>query len=155
MPRFSVLIVDDEKNIRQTLRVCLEALDADVAEASTVQTALEAIGRAAFDVVFVDLKLGSQSGLDLIPMLLSENPNIVIIVVTAYATIETAVEAIRRGAWDYLPKPFTPAQIRHLMQKALEQRSLSARVTDLQGRLADEAPEVDLNSDAASMRGVL
>jgi len=155
MPRFSVLIVDDEKNIRQTLRVCLEALDAEVAEASSVQTALEAIGRAAFDVVFVDLKLGAQSGLDLIPMLLSENPNIVIIVVTAYATIETAVEAIRRGAWDYLPKPFTPAQIRHLMQKAQEQRSLSARVADLQSRLADETPEVDLGSDAASMRAVL
>ena len=155
MPRFSVLIVDDEKNIRQTLRVCLEALDADVAEAGSVQTALEAIGRTAFDVVFVDLKLGGQSGLDLIPMLLSENPNIVIIVVTAYATIETAVEAIRRGAWDYLPKPFTPAQIRHLVQKAQEQRSLSARVADLQGRLADEAPEIDLGSDAASMRAVL
>jgi NtrC-family two-component system response regulator AlgB len=155
MPRFSVLIVDDEKNIRQTLRVCLEALDADVAEAGSVQSALETIGRAAFDVVFVDLKLGGQSGLDLIPMLLSENPNIVIIVVTAYATIETAVEAIRRGAWDYLPKPFTPAQIRHLMQKAQAQRSLSARVADLQGRLADEAPEIDLGSDAASMRGVL
>jgi len=155
MPRFSVLIVDDEKNIRQTLRVCLEALDADVAEAGSSQAALEAIGRAAFDLVFLDLKLGAQSGLDLIPMLLSENPNIVIVVVTAYATIETAVEAIRRGAWDYLPKPFTPAQIRHLVQKAQQQRSLSARVEELQGRLADEAPEVDLASDAASMRGVL
>ena len=155
MPRFSVLIVDDEKNIRQTLRVCLEALDADVAEAGSVQAALEAIGRAAFDLVFLDLKLGAQSGLDLIPMLLSENPNVVIVVVTAYATIETAVEAIRRGAWDYLPKPFTPAQIRHLVQKAQEQRSLSARVADLQGRLADEAPEIDLGSDAASMRAVL
>jgi len=155
MPRFSVLIVDDEKNIRHTLRVCLEALDADVAEAGSVQAALEAIGRAAFDLVFLDLKLGAQSGLDLIPMLLSENPNVVIIVVTAYATIETAVEAIRRGAWDYLPKPFTPAQIRHLVQKAQEQRSLSARVADLQGRLADEAPEIDLGSDAASMRAVL
>ena len=155
MPRFSVLIVDDEKNIRHTLRVCLEALDADVAEAGSVQAALEAIGRAAFDLVFLDLKLGAQSGLDLIPTLLSENPNVVIIVVTAYATIETAVEAIRRGAWDYLPKPFTPAQIRHLVQKAQEQRSLSARVADLQGRLADEAPEIDLGSDAASMRAVL
>src|SRR3569623_1809365 len=154
MPRFSVLIVDDEKNIRQTLRVCLEALDADVAEAGAAQAALEAIGRAAFDLVFLDLKLGAQSSLDLIPMLLSENPNIVIIVVTAYATIETAVEAIRRGAWDYLPKPFTPAQIRHLMQKAQEQRSLSARVADLQSRLADETPEVALGSDAASMRAV-
>ncbi len=155
MPRLSVLIVDDEKNIRQTLRVCLEAMDADVAEAMSSQSALEALARSAFDVVFVDLKLGPQSGLDLIPQLLAENPNMVVIVVTAYATIETAVEAIRRGAWDYLPKPFTPAQIRHLIQKAQVQRSLSARVADLQAQLSDEAPEVDLGSDAPSMRMVL
>ncbi|HEY4188495.1 MAG TPA: sigma-54 dependent transcriptional regulator [Polyangia bacterium] len=155
MPRFSVLIVDDEKNIRQTLRVCLEAVEADVSEATSAQSALEALGRSAFDVVFLDLKLGAQSGLELIPQLLAENPNVVIVVVTAYATIETAVEAIRRGAWDYLPKPFTPAQIRHLVVKAQAQRSLSARVVDLQARLSDEAPEVDLGSDAASMRAVL
>jgi NtrC-family two-component system response regulator AlgB len=155
MSRLSVLIVDDEKNIRQTLRVCLEAMDADVAEASSAQAALEALGRAAFDIVFLDLKLGTQSGLDLIPQLLVENPNVVIIVVTAYATFETAVEAIRRGAWDYLPKPFTPAQIRHLVEKAALQRSLSARVVDLQERLSSEAPEVDLDSVAPAMRSVL
>jgi two-component system, NtrC family, response regulator AlgB len=155
MARLSVLVVDDEKNIRQALRVCLEAMDLDVAEASSAQTALEALGRAAFDIVFLDLKLGAQSGIDLIPQLLVENPNVVVIVVTAYATFETAVEAIRRGAWDYLPKPFTPAQIRHLVEKAQLQRSLSVRVADLQERLSSEAPDVDLDSQAPSMRSVL
>src|SRR3954468_5973954 len=155
MARLSVLVVDDEKNIRQVLRVCLEAMDADVAEAGSAPAALEALGRAAFDVVFVDLRLGSASGLDLIPQLLVENPNVVVIVVTAYATFETAVEAIRRGAWDYLPKPFTPAQIRHLIEKALARRSLSARLADLQDRLATEAPDVDLDSQAPAMRSVI
>jgi NtrC-family two-component system response regulator AlgB len=106
-------------------------------------------------VVFLDLRLGTQSGLDLIPQLLAENPNVVIIVVTAYATVETAVEAIRRGAWDYLPKPFTPAQIRHLLAKAENQRSLSVRLADLEQRLESEAPDVDLGSNAQSMRSVL
>jgi two-component system, NtrC family, response regulator AlgB len=155
MARLSVLVVDDEKNIRQALRVCLEAMDADVTEAGSAPAALEALGRAAFDVVFVDLKLGAASGLDLIPQLLVENPNVVVIVVTAYATFETAVEAIRRGAWDYLPKPFTPAQIRHLIEKALARRSLSARLADLQDRLATEAPDVDLDSQAPAMRSVI
>ena len=117
MPRLSVLVVDDEKNIRQTLRVCLEALDATVTEAGSATAALEAIAATVFDVVFLDLRLGTQSGLDLIPQLLAENPNLDIIIITAYATFETAVEAIRRGAWDYLPKPFTPAQIRHLVEQ--------------------------------------
>ncbi|MEA2699666.1 MAG: two-component system, NtrC family, response regulator AlgB [Myxococcales bacterium] len=155
MPHHSVLIVDDEKNIRQTLKVCLESMDAEVIEAATAPAALEAIGRTVFDIVFLDLRIGSQNGLDLIPQLLAENPNVVIIVVTAYATLETAVDAIRRGAWDYLPKPFTPAQIRHLLEKADVQRLLSVRMSDLQERLQAEAPDTDLDSAAAAMRSVL
>jgi NtrC-family two-component system response regulator AlgB len=155
MPHHSVLIVDDEKNIRQTLKVCLESMDAEVTEAATASAALEAIGRTVFDIVFLDLRIGSQNGLELIPQLLAENPNVVIIVVTAYATLETAVDAIRRGAWDYLPKPFTPAQIRHLLEKADVQRLLSVRMSDLQERLQAEAPDTDLGSAAAAMRSVL
>jgi NtrC-family two-component system response regulator AlgB len=155
MPRLSVLIVDDEKNIRQALKVCLETMDAAVTEASSPTIALEATGRAMFDVVFLDLRLGTESGLDLIPKLLAENPNVVIVVVTAYATLETAVQAIRSGAWDYLQKPFTPGQIRHLIEKVQVQRSLSVRMADLQDRLQTEAPETDLASDAPAMRGVL
>src|SRR3982751_3016566 len=155
MARFSVLIVDDEKNIRHTLRVCLEAMDAEVTEASSGPAALEAIGRAVFDVVFLDLRLGTQSGLDLIPEVLAENPNVVVIVVTAYATVETAVEAIRRGAWDYLPKPFTPAQIRHIAAKVQSQRMMSARMTDLEHRLQSESPDVDLAPRSPAMRSVM
>jgi NtrC-family two-component system response regulator AlgB len=153
--RFTVLIVDDEKNIRHTLRVCIEGLGGEVGEAASAQAALEAIARAAYDVVFLDLRLGTQSGLDLIPQILAENPNAAIVVVTAYATVETAVDAMRRGAWDYLPKPFTPTQIRHLLEKAVAQRSLSARVADLEGRLRLEAPDVDLSSAAPAMHSVL
>jgi NtrC-family two-component system response regulator AlgB len=65
------------------------------------------------------------------------------------------VEAIRRGAWDYLPKPFTPAQIRHLLERAEVQRSLTVRVSDLESRLSAEAPDVDLASQAPAMRGVM
>jgi NtrC-family two-component system response regulator AlgB len=155
MRRLSVVIIDDEKNIRQALRVCLESMDAEVAEAGSAAMALEAMGRSMFDVAFLDLRLGMDSGLDLIPKLLAENPNVVIIVVTAYATLETAVQAIRSGAWDYLQKPFTPGQIRHLLEKVQVQRSLSVRMADLQDRLQTEAPDIDLESQAPVMRGVL
>src|SRR5579871_2716910 len=103
-----VLIVDDEKNIRTTMSLCLEGLGCSVAEAS------QHARRAPFEIAFVDLRLGTQSGLDLIPQLLAVLPALDIVVVTAFATIDTAVEAIKRGARDYLPKPFTPPQIRHL-----------------------------------------
>jgi NtrC-family two-component system response regulator AlgB len=153
--RLHVLIVDDEKNIRHTLRVCIEGLGGEVGEAASAQAGLEAIGRMTYDCVFLDLRLGAQSGLDLIPKILLENPNAAVIVVTAYATVETAVDAMRRGAWDYLPKPFTPAQIRHLLDKIVTQRSLSARVADLEGRLRVEAPDVDLASASPPMHSVL
>jgi NtrC-family two-component system response regulator AlgB len=151
----SVLIADDEKNIRHTLRVCLESLGASVGEASTGQAALEAMGRRTFDVAFLDLKFGTENGLDLIPQLLAENANQIIIVITAYATIETAVEAMRRGAWDYLPKPFTPAQIRHMLDRICKQRSLVARTVDLESQLTAETPDVLLASAAPSVRAVL
>jgi NtrC-family two-component system response regulator AlgB len=155
MARLSVLIVDDEKNIRRTLRVCLEAMDAAVVEAASAPEALQAAARTAFDAVFLDLRLGTESGLDVIPQLLAANPNVAIVMITAYATVETAVEAIRRGAWDYLPKPFTPAQIRHLIEKVDAQRALAGRMAELESRLAAETPEIDLESQAPAMRAVL
>jgi NtrC-family two-component system response regulator AlgB len=151
----NVLIIDDEKNIRHALRVCIEALGAKVGEAPSAQAALDAIGRTTYEVAFLDLKLGVDSGLDLIPQLLAENPNLTIVVVTAYATIETAVEAMRRGAWDYLPKPFTPAQIRHTLDRIPKQHSLMVRAADLESQLTAETPDILLASSAPSVRGVL
>jgi NtrC-family two-component system response regulator AlgB len=151
----NVLIIDDEKNIRHTLRVCIESLGGKVSEASSAETAAEAVGRATYDMAFLDLKLGTQNGLDVIPTLLAENADLTIVVITAYATIETAVEAIRRGAWDYLPKPFTPAQIRHTLDRVVNQRSLTRRAADLESQLSAETPDVLLASAAPSVRAVL
>ena len=123
-------IVDDEKNIRATLAVCVEGLGAEALAVGTGDAALAAIGRQPYDLAFVDLALGTESGLDLLPKLLGEEASLAIVLITAYGTIETAVEAMRRGAWDYLPKPFTPAQIRHLIEKFKTQRHLTARVAE-------------------------
>ena len=155
MEPLNILIIDDEKNIRHALRVCIEALGAKVGEAPSAQAALDAMGRMTYEVAFLDLRLGVDSGLDLIPRLLAENPNLTIVVVTAYATIETAVEAMRRGAWDYLPKPFTPAQIRHTLDRILKQHSLMMRAADLESRLTAETPDILLASAASSVRNVL
>ena len=150
-----ILIIDDEKNIRTTLTVCLEGMGSQVEAVASGGAALEALSRASFDLAFLDLRLGTESGLDLIPRLLTESPNLAIIVITAYATFETAVEAIRRGAKDYVPKPFTPAQIRQVVEQLAEQRELAHRVTDLEAQLRESVPEADFETSSPRMKVAL
>jgi two-component system, NtrC family, response regulator AlgB len=150
-----VLVVDDERNIRSALRVCLEQAGCEVAEAATPEAALAALAQRPFDMAFVDLRLGATSGLDLLPQLLAEDAGLDVVMVTAYATFDTAVEAISRGARDYLPKPFTPAQIRAVAARLAERRTLKTRVNELEGRLAETAPEASLETASAVMQATL
>ncbi len=150
-----VLVVDDEKNIRSTLSICLEGLGCTVQQASTPEAALAAFRRESFDIVFLDLRIGTSNGLDLLPKILAENPSTAVIVITAYATFETAVDAIRRGAKDYLPKPFTPLQIEHVIDRVRQDLALRRRVSDLESRLAETTPEADVESRSPKMRQVL
>ncbi len=147
----SVLVVDDEKNIRTTLTMCLEGLGCQVAGAATPEAARTLVAHQPFDLAFVDLRLAEASGLDLVPELLQAQPGLHIII-TAYATIDTAVAAMKRGARDYLPKPFTPAQIRKLVSDIGERRALEQRVVALEAQLKEAVPEADLTSLAPKMR---
>ncbi|HEX7702851.1 MAG TPA: sigma-54 dependent transcriptional regulator [Kofleriaceae bacterium] len=146
-----VLVVDDEKNIRTTLTMCLESIGCTVTAASTAEAALAAAERTAFDLAFVDLRLGDEDGLALLPRLLAARPGLATIVITAYATIDTAVQAIKLGAVDYLPKPFTPAQIRLVVEQVLARRATERKVADLEAQLADELPGIDVASRAPKM----
>ena len=150
-----ILIVDDEPNIRHTLRVGLEAAGHEVVETSSQDQAIRMADGRGFDVALVDLRLGDASGLDLLEPLLARQPRLAVIVITAYAGVETAVDAMRRGAFDYLPKPFTPAQVRAVLQRAERVRGLSDRVADLEDQVRAEVPEVDMESPDPAFRRVL
>ncbi|HEY0723352.1 MAG TPA: response regulator, partial [Pyrinomonadaceae bacterium] len=152
--RLRVLVIDDEKNIRTTLGFCLEQAGCRVTAVASPDGALEALSQLAYDLAFLDIRLGQSSGLDLIAKLIADCPNLMVVVVTAYATIDSAVEAIKRGAFDYLAKPFTPAQIRHIVDQGIKQRRLMTQLTDLEGRLREAAPETDLQSDSPKVRAV-
>ncbi len=154
-PGLRALVVDDEKNIRTTLSICLEGLGCEVTATSSGEAALAAQEARSFDLAIVDLRLGSESGLDLLPKLLKASPELAVAVVTAYATVDTAVQAIKRGAWDYLPKPFTPAQVRLLVERCAERRQLSNRLADLQSQLASAAPEIDLSTESPKMKAAI
>ncbi len=148
----NILVVDDEANIRKTLGLCLEAEGHRVVAVGNFDDAVSEGSRRAFDLAFVDLRLGTANGLDLIPPLLAASPWLKIVVVTAYASIDTAVEAIRRGAADYIPKPFTPAQVVLAVRKAAEVRSMEQRIASLQEDLGRAAPEADLSSESPAMQ---
>src|SRR5216684_8822443 len=139
-----VLIIDDEDHIRQTTVVVLEALGHETAGAENGAAALKQLEGEVFDIAFLDLKLSGESGLDLLPELLKANPKLEVVVFTAYASIETAVEAMRRGAVDYIPKPFTPEQIRRVLTRITKARKLEERVAELESRLSSDAPTTDL-----------
>jgi NtrC-family two-component system response regulator AlgB len=154
-PCLRVLVVDDEKNIRATLGACLQLAGCEVKSVATPAAASTEARRALLHLAFVDLRLGVANGMDLIPALLAQQRALLIVVITAYADFGAAVEAVKRGAWDFLAKPFTPAQVRHLVGKAATQLALAAHVADLEGQLAEVRPYGELASDARTMRPVL
>ena len=151
-----ILVVDDERNIRNTFRLAIESFGHDVEVASNAEAAVQLLKTGGgFDVAFLDLKLSQESGLDLLSAMIEVSPRLTVVMVTAYASIETAVEAMRRGAFDYLPKPCTPEQIRQLLVRAEKTRRLENRVAELESRLSAEPPDIDLETGSPAMQKVI
>lgn len=148
------LIVDDEPNIRRTLRVALETMGHTVEEAATGADALRVLERQPCDAALVDLRLGQESGLDLLDSLLEQAPRLAVIIITAHASLDSALAAMRRGAFDYLPKPFTPAQVRAVLERVASVRGLRDRVADLEEQVRSEVPEADLEGRDPEVRRV-
>jgi NtrC-family two-component system response regulator AlgB len=151
----NIFQIDDDPNLRRSLRLALETMKHRVSEARDGVQAQELLGHRMFDVAFLDLRLGQAQGLDVLPELLHLAPGLAVVVVTAYATIETAVEAMRRGAADYLPKPFTPGQLRVILDRVAEIRRLQSQVADLEEPVHSVVPEADLQTEEPGMRQAL
>ena len=149
------LIVDDEKNIRRAFVLALESMGHEVMAVASGVLAIEELKANSYDVAFLDLKLTQESGLDVLQEILSISPGTAVVIVTAYASVETAVEAMRRGAFDYLPKPCTPDQIRHVLSHFERTRKLERRVSELESRLVDYGPDADLHTESGEMRKML
>jgi two-component system, NtrC family, response regulator AlgB len=153
--RMNILLIDDDANLRRSLRLALETMQHRVTEARDSAQALEMLGHRLFDVAFLDLRLARDQGLDLLPALLNMAPGLDVIMITAYATIETAVEAMRRGAFDYLPKPFTPDQLRLVLERASRMRRLQSHVAELEDQVRSVVPEADLQTEEPAMQQAL
>jgi NtrC-family two-component system response regulator AlgB len=140
----NVLIIDDDLGIRETLGTALETMGHKVETAASRSAAEKKLRNESFEVAFLDIRLGAENGLDVLPDLLRLSPRLAVVVITAYSSIETAVLAIQRGAFDYLAKPFKPAQIVQMLERVAKTRQLETRISDLEGQLSRPGADVEL-----------
>jgi len=149
------LIVDDEMNIRSGLAKGL-AKEADLIETtSDVNEALDKFDAGNFQLVMADVRLpGDRNGLDLVSLLKERKPDTVVIVITAHGTVETAVDAMRRGAYDFITKPVDLNLIRQQVNKAREHHRLQAENHELKDRLADAGEISGIVGDCETMQHV-
>ncbi|MDO9264956.1 MAG: sigma-54 dependent transcriptional regulator [Desulfosalsimonadaceae bacterium] len=150
-----ILIIDDETNIRKTLSYCLTAEGHAVIAVSNPADAIREARRRSFDLAFLDLRLGGEDGMELIPVLLSESPWTKIVVITAHASVESAVNAMKRGATDYIAKPFTPDQVRLLTRRMVRIRELETEVAALREDMQRLGPENRMESQNPGMQRVI
>ncbi len=152
MTRATILIVDDEPHMRRVLEMMLDGFGHRALSVSGAEEALGVLGREHVDLVFTDLQLGAMSGLDLLPLVRKGWPDVTVVLMTAYATIESAVQAIKAGAYDYLVKPFRIEEIEAIVGHALALRDAQRENAYLKEVAA--APFEGLVGESASMRRV-
>lgn len=120
-----ILVVDDEEIMREGCTRILSKEDWEVVTAENGEAGLKAIEEAeGFDVVLLDLMMPGISGIEVLEAVQRTDANLLVIVITGYATVESAVEAMKKGAYDFVPKPFTPDQLRIVVKRALDKRAL-------------------------------
>jgi two-component system NtrC family response regulator len=131
MPGPRVLVVDDDDNLRRVIQVQLQQAGHTVSTAASGVQALEVLSQAPQDLVITDLRMSGMSGVDLLKKIRADYSGTPVILITAFGTIDTAVEAIRFGAYDYVTKPVNPDALRMIVQRALEHLALREEVETL------------------------
>lgn len=127
-----ILIVDDEKNIRQTLSTHLESEDYEVETAMNGEEGLKEFDKKNYDLVLLDMKLPGVDGIEILKKMKEKKEDIVVIIITAYGTIENSVEAMKLGAFDYIQKPFNPDEISDIVTDVLKRNKFEKKEEDLE-----------------------
>lgn len=144
-PQVSILIIDDERDLRDGCERVLVRYGCRVSKAADGAAGLAAMQDDPAEIVLLDLKMPGMDGLEVLRRLRESHPQVLVIVITGYATVETAIEAMKLGAYDFLPKPFQPDQLRLTVGRAVERLTLSRQAERLererQQTLADLAGE--------------
>jgi two-component system, NtrC family, response regulator HydG len=147
-----ILIVDDQKNMRLTTGLLLKAEGHSCVEAASGEEALALLSKQPFDLVLTDLRMEPMDGLELLKRVLESSPKTQVVMMTAYGSIENAVEAMRRGAFDYLTKPFKDGELVHRIRKAMERGQLLSQVDLFAGEFQERHGLSALVGQSAAIR---
>ncbi len=150
-----ILVVDDQRNMRTTLAMMLRAAGYEVDEASDGNEGADKGGRGAYDVVITDLRMGASDGLTVLRAVKESHGSTEVIVMTAYGTIESAVEAMRLGAYDYIQKPFTEQELLVKVERAISSRRLTNEIELLTNEFKDRYKFENIVGRSAPVREVL
>jgi DNA-binding NtrC family response regulator len=139
-----ILIVDDEEIVRESLSEWFKEDGYQVGSAENAVEALNKLNKSSYDIYFLDIKMPGMDGLELHRRIREIDKDAVVIMITAYAAVDTAVKALKDGAFDYITKPFDPDNLSHLLRNAVKQRKLTLENTELKGNLEalTESPSI-------------
>jgi len=152
--RGRILVVDDERSMREFLEIYFRGEGFEVATAESAEVALAAAEADPFDVVITDIQMPGRSGLDLLHDLRESCPETQVVVITAFASTDSAIEAMKRGAYDYVTKPFQVDEIGLVVEKALEKKQLSAENRWLREELRSRSAPRNLIGNSPAMQRV-
>lgn len=147
-----ILVIDDEERIRDACSMVLEEEGYVVATADNGELGLKMIEEKHYDVILLDLMMPNLSGLEVLPQLKEQHPDTAVIVITGYATVEHSIEAMKKGAFDFIPKPFSPDQLRTIVAKSIKYiqalqdiQDSKSRLRVMVNRLLDGVMTIDVN----------
>jgi DNA-binding NtrC family response regulator len=149
-----ILIVDDEKIVRESLYHWFEDEDYFVDTAEDGESALNKYEKGNFDLLLVDMKMPGMSGLDLLSKIKAIDKDALIILITAFASVPTAITALKNGAYDYVTKPVDPDELAHLVKKALEQRALKIENIQLKENIDEIIKPDNLIGESFQMKKI-
>jgi DNA-binding NtrC family response regulator len=153
--KISLLVVDDEESVRDSLHNWFLEDGYRVACAESAKEALALLENDSFDIILTDIKMPGMDGLEMLKRIKALKPDAVVIVMTAFATVDTAVQALKDGAFDYVTKPFDPDDLSHLIRNASKQITLTTENERLRDRVVTLENVEDIIGDSEAMRNLL
>ncbi len=149
-----ILIVDDEAVVRDSLGKWFSSEGYQARPVASAREALESITHSEQDIALIDIKMPGMDGMELQARLKEADPELTVIIMTGYASVETAVQALKQGAYDYITKPIDPDELSHLVANALEHRRARREVARLRENLQEVSPSTELIGKAPAMKKV-
>lgn len=150
----SILIVDDEKIVRESLFHWFEDEGYAIDTAENAEQALQKFDKGKFDLILLDMKMPGMSGLDLLPKLKEIDKDCFVILITAFASVPSAIQALKDGAYDYVTKPVDPDELTHLVKNALEQKNLKEENEELKSKIDELIMPDNLIGESLQMKKI-